>query len=379
MMPCLRQALSDSCRQCLTFMRPCARVRPLLPSCMAAADSLYHSKNRIVAVDITRLLAAFAIMTGHLTGLGGELTTSISWLPKIFFGHISSVFLVLAGYFAARNLNWGKALNNAWWSFAPFILWNTVCIGVNAALGTLPGGCTWYSLLGCNSWFIPPFTINPELTGWGGLNTPMDSPLWFMRDLTLLFLISPLLNKNARWLFPAMFVLACLPWCSAWFAQNPQSVLAPSSIAYFTAGCFLRGLSQEFQQKALRFCNIWLILAYLAWALWKWSVPETLPETLLAVWVFYQIARWLELHLAASRNFALRFAPVTFLTFATHWIAFPHLLMKGSNLPLLYPLICFVLMALFFFALKRRARPLLHLVAHYKLRPDDVKTPQGAS
>ncbi len=64
---------------------------------------------------------------------------------------------------------------------------------------------------------------------------------------------------------------------------------------------------------------------------------------------------------------------MTFLTFATHWIAFPHLRIPGSNIPLLYPLLTFIFMALFFFALKRWARPLLHLVAHYKLRPDDLQ------
>ncbi len=342
---------------------------------MADADALYHTKNRIAAVDITRLLAAFAIMVGHLAGQGGELTGAIALIPKIFFGHISGIFLVLAGYFAARNLTWHKALDNAWWSFAPFMLWNTVCIGVEWALDTLPPGCTWYSLLGCNSWFVPQLALNPELTGWCGINTPMDSPLWFMRDLTLLFLISPLLNRSARLLFPALLLLSLLPWCSAWFAQNPQSVLAPSSIAYFTAGCFLRGLSRDFQQKALGFCNVWLILAYLAWAYWKWSVPETLFETLLAAWVFYQIARWMELHVPAARSFALRFAPVTFLTFATHWIVFPHLPTPGQEWPLLYPFITFGLMVAFFLALKRWARPLLHLVAHYKLRPDDLNAP----
>ncbi len=346
---------------------------------MADATSLYHTKNRIVAVDITRLLAAFAIMYGHLAGHGGELTTWISFLPKILFGHISGIFLVLAGYFAARNLDWGKALNNAWWSFAPFMLWNGICIAEEWALGTLPAGCTWYSLLGCNSWFVPAIAINPELTGWCGLNTPMDSPLWFMRDLTLLFLISPLLNRGARWLFPAMLLLGCLPWCASWFTQNPQSVLAPSSIAYFTAGCFLRSFSKEQQQKALRFCSVWLILAYLIWALWKWSVPETLPETLLAACIFYQTARWLELHVPAARSFALRFAPVTFLTFAAHWLIFAHVITPGHDvLQLLLPRMTFTLMALFFFTLKRWARPLLHLVAHYKLRPDDLNPAAGS-
>ncbi len=344
---------------------------------MATANALYHTQNRIVAVDITRLMAAFAIMYGHLSGHGGEATTILALIPKILFGHISGIFLVLAGYFAARNLTWHKALNNAWWSFAPFVLWNSICIAVEGAMGTLPPAATWYSLFGCNSWFVPQIAINPELTGWGGLNTPMDSPLWFMRDLMLLFLISPLLNRSARWLFPSLLLLSCLPWCASWFAQNPQSVLTPSSIAYFTAGCFLRSFSKEAQQKALRFCNVWIILAYLVWALWKWSVPETLPETLLAACVFYQIARWLELHAEAARTFALRFAPVTFLTFATHWIFFAHLITPGNDVvQLLLPPATFALMAAFFFALKRWARPLLHLVAHYKLRPDDLRAPE---
>ncbi len=354
---------------------------------MATTDTLHLTKNRLVAVDALRIMTALSVMSFHLTWghvldgecfhWGGWLTELLATLPVEVFGSASAVFFVLAGYFACRDITWKKALDNAWWCLAPFVLWNLVCIAAFRAQGVeMPEGSTWYTLMGFNSFLVEGTALLPNLAGSDGVSTPVNGPLWFMRDLVFLFLLSPLLFRAARWLFPLLVALSLLPWTADAFTHDMIHVtMSPFSLAYFTAGCFLRGLSPEFQRKALRFYSPPLVLAYVGVSLYlafAWNIrPKYLVHSMLGIWMFYQVARWLEEKAPYARELALRFAPVTFLTFATHWFLYPLLPFRDTDFVLLYPYLFFAALALVFFALKRWCRPLLHLVAHYKLRPDD--------
>ncbi len=340
------------------------------------SESIYLTKNRIVAVDIARITAAMAVMVSHIYQEfpdSGKLSEFASFLPNCLFGWNSGIFLLLAGYFASRNLTWKKALTNAWWSFAPFILWNIVMAVVMYSLGTLNLDAPWLTYIGCNNFICYEWGILPD----AARHTPLNGPLWFMRDLIFLFLLSPILFKWCRWILPALLVASFIPALSAYFKHGMiGAVMSPFSLTYFVVGCFLRSLSKEWQQKILNYCNLWIIIPWLMLMLWRFAYPEAMWMQLMCTWVFYQSMRWLELHLPLARSFALKFAPVTFLTFAGHMPLFGMLAslpLSQTHAVLLYPLIVFILMSLFFFALKRWARPLLHLVAHYKLRPDDIK------
>ncbi len=308
------------------------------------------------------------------------------------------LFLFLAGYFACRNITWRKALDNAWWSFAPFVLWNVIFIAVEMYKGNLPVGATWYTLFGFNQFFIPEWGIDSQLVGHGGLYVPLNVPLWFMRDLIFLFLLSPILCKCAKYLFPALVLASLVPGLSNYFEHDIgiRCVMSPYSLTFFVAGCAMRTLSKETQNAFLKFYSpkaMALMLCFI-WGLWgvragvrSGHLPEylltlsqslSLVRSLLAAWLLYQTARWVEVKIPVAKPIALKFAPVTFLTFAAHMLVYRHLPLNGTPLVLIYPPLVFVLLAVFFYALKRWCRPLLHLVAHYKLRPDDLE-PKAAS
>ncbi len=350
---------------------------------MGTPTTLQHTKDRIVAVDVLRVLLGLSVMFYHLASWGnkgGTLTALVAEQVHSVVGSAGAAFFLLAGYFACRNISWRKALNNSFWCFAPFVLWNTVNIVVLAVQGSLPAGATWYSLYGLDDFFCGAFSLRE------GFSAPLNGPLWFMRDLTLLFLLSPILFRWARWLFPLLLLLSFVPACAGLFTQAAYVyVLSPFSLALFTAGCLLRHPGEGVQQKMLRFYSPWYLVAFgvlsvVLQLLWGMGSGDCLLFQLAAFWALYQFSRWAEQSVPYVRELALSLAPVTFLTFATHHILWPYLPFQGTDWVLLCPLLLFGLLTLVFEAMKRWARPLLHLVAHYKLRADDVASqPQRAA
>ncbi len=351
-------------------------------------NSRHLTKNRIVAVDIVRLIAAFAVMFEHLQWVGGgTISKYIAGFP-IILCELSPLFFVLAGYFVCRNITWKKAFNNSWWCFAPFLLWNTITFLIRSTTGNLPEGYTFLDSLGMKSIFIENWSFL------GNYPAPADGPLWFMRDLIFLFLLSPLMARSSVIIFPLCVLASLVPDLAPFFANTTYcSVISPRSIAFFSAGCLLQTFSREQQQKALTFYSPAFIVSYLAimcidFKFFKMLTgyhPLYLSKSLVAIWVFYQIARWTEVRIPQATTFALKYAPITFLTFAAHYILFrafskailcfqPELV--NSDIILLTPFAVFGIMTGCFFALKRWCPILLHLVAHYKLRPDDIKPQQ---
>lgn len=355
---------------------------------------LHKTKNRIAAVDIVRILAAFAVMYGHLSIYAGKGSFSVclTSIFGIFGGPYSAIFFVFAGYFACRKITWKKALDNAFWCFAPFILWNSTAILAHVCFSS-----DYYNI----SDLLTPEIIT-DLYGFGQIydiiqtgeyfsgEYAANSPLWFMRDLVFLFLLSPILFRYAKTLFPILIILSLIPQTHILFKHNPFIVFSPYSILFFVSGCFVRSLPDETQKKVLKFYSPTLIIIYVSVtiATWIWHVmghrqdafsfPPTL-KSLLSLWMLYQIARYLEENSRFIVNLALKIAPVTFLTFATHMMAFSFVRMvcpslyQNSLATLILPVVLFAFLTLVFEAMKKWCRPLLHLAAHYKLRPDDLK------
>lgn len=346
--------------------------------------SAHLTKNRIVAVDISRIIAALLVMFGHLSmvGHGGAASHLVAAIYGTWIGDVSPIFFVLAGYFACRNITWKKAVYNAMWCFIPYVIWNIITYGVYVLSVYLNEA----DLTDCYARASSILGFEPLLPGRPG-QSPIDGPLWFMRDLIFLFLLAPIIFKHARWIFPILFFMAFFPGLSVYIDRNDAPLAICYSLYFFSLGCFLRTFPKEWQQAILKFCSPFLVFSYWLIVIVVFIISILYPErasyplgksilsSTLGLWMLYQTARWLELHVPFVSKAALCLAPVTFLTFAGHWSVceyLPEFCLTGRWSALL-PFIIFGAMALLFFAMKRWCRPLLHPIAHYKLRPDDVK------
>ncbi len=348
---------------------------------MSTLSTTLRTKDRIVAVDILRLLAAFLLMIGHLlycSDLRGAVPLPLIQVSGLFCD-MDAMFFVLAGFFACRNITWKKGVTNAMWCLLAFVLWT---IPAWLYLGMVEGvwfpfyrgfGLTWFVFPG-----IPLLESTPVL---------FNQPLWFMRDLVFLFFFSPILAKYARYIFPALVVFSVIPQAVPHFlhtADITQGCMRPYSIGFFTAGCFFASFSAESRSKMLSYYSPWVVLVYLTASITvtyylKWGFPCQFVKNLFGMWILYQIARLIEVYVPHAREFALKFAPLAFLCFASHYVVFMLLKPRITGwFALTMPLIDFALMGVLFFSLKRWCRPLLRPIAYYKLRPDDFPAEKGS-
>ena len=307
------------------------------------------------------------------------------------WGAMSGIFFVLAGFFACRRITWRKAVNNAWWCFAPFMLWNLLYLGIDVVVnGAVVDWSNPLRLFGVTSF------LAPSGWEWAPPSVPINNPLWFMRDLVLLFLLSPLLCRYATYLLLAMVMLSLMPEAVYWFSHDCGVFCSPYSLSLFCFGCWLGTFGKEDRTRMLKFYSLPLVVFYIILCMVIFWYREYLPAitrkplvaSMISFGIFYQLCRIIEVHLPRVADLALRFAPVTFLTFATHMIVYmllPEVLRQSLIFCLCLPLLIFAVLELLFVWLKpvmvrsAAGRYLLHLVAHYKARPDDFRQAAGTS
>lgn len=143
-------------------------------------------KKRVAWIDVSRVLAALLIMYVHLSSPLLK-TTGI----HLFYNGRVPFFLVLAGYFLARNITWNKALDRALWLFIPYMIWNVLYL----FLLSLPAGSSFQlaDLAGIRDVFLPGM----DLFSFGSESpdVPPIGPSWFLRDIIILTLLTPLLAR----------------------------------------------------------------------------------------------------------------------------------------------------------------------------------------
>lgn len=159
--------------------------------------------------------------------------------------HIDNpTFFFISGYLffiGGQRLDWhnysSKILNRVRSLLVPYISWNILTL--------IAGACMYfvshreiitYLSNNCN-FHIFWDAISQEVVDYGPLNlsytafTPLNGPLWFLRDLMVVTLISPLLYSLIKWsreIFIAL--LAILFFTNIWY---PIGGISPCSIFFF--------------------------------------------------------------------------------------------------------------------------------------------------
>ncbi|UQT44725.1 hypothetical protein M5E88_19835 [Akkermansia muciniphila] len=103
---------------------------------------------------------------------------------------------MLAGYFLGRNITWNKAFNRALWLFIPFMFWNVLYV-----LLVLPHDGAPFrleNLVGIRDVFLPGINLFPADDSHA---VPPIGPSWFLRDIIILTLLTPLLVRVKILLF----------------------------------------------------------------------------------------------------------------------------------------------------------------------------------
>lgn len=241
---------------------------------------------------------------------------------------LSSVSLlgIVSGYFIVSSLvkagSWTVIATKLRTIVIPLVAWNTVMLALLLAYGMLSGN--WQDM--------------PQATGLGIANAflaitewPLVVPLWFLRDLFMCCVLSPLLLVGLRRSAPAVFALLVIYMLvgSDWYVmQRPQLLL------FFAIGMWLRlvGVGEIKLGRVLRPFLVGLVVmvaVFIAIRIGGVSLSEMndtlriVLDTLLRLtmaagcWLLTDVVR-------RSRFSALfiRLEPYTFFLFCSHAILF---------------------------------------------------------
>lgn len=206
--------------------------------------TLPPQKKRYEWIDNARIVAALLIIYVHIpTSFQNEpLATSTTAVNLItgstIFGRVP-FFLILAGYFLGRKITWHKAIDRAIWLFIPFFLWNLI-FWVLYSYETLLSP-SWRlidyvhaipHILGTSCLFSPRFHILSSPMAW-----PTIDPTWFLRDIVLLSLLTPILVRFKGLIMASLLVVASFEDFNLPFQSGVT--LAPYTLFYYLLGVCL--------------------------------------------------------------------------------------------------------------------------------------------
>lgn len=145
-------------------------------------------------------------------------------------------FLILAGYFLGRKITWSKAFDRSLWLLIPFFIWNFLYYAWNHHPLHLDLLQTLYDvpkMMGVGAIFDRDWTICGLAPA-----QPSIGPTWFLRDIIVLSLISPVLAKFKKPLL-VVVAIACVLFVDCHQTDAPVVPLLPATCAYYCLGISL--------------------------------------------------------------------------------------------------------------------------------------------
>lgn len=221
---------------------------------MIERDSRYTNLSQIIAWVRLPLIIGVVLAHANLYALVenwyGETPVWPQWLIFIFYNFKNillpervAVLFLISGFFffkgihrAEPNFFINKLKRRVHSLLVPYIVWNTIAlilfyIKSNEVLGSLSVQSG------------EEFSIIKYLSGYWAFyftgDTPANMPLWFVRNLMVICLLTPLLYRLLRTTW-SWFFLIVLAFCLVYDIVIPVNGLDISSIFFFSLGAWLQ-------------------------------------------------------------------------------------------------------------------------------------------
>ncbi|MCQ2366216.1 MAG: acyltransferase [Akkermansia sp.] len=200
-----------------------------------------EEKKRYEWIDNARIVAAWMIACAHMPFLfpfNSYASCSLAHkltMDSVYHGRVP-FFLILAGYFLGRKITWSKAFDRALWLLIPFFIWNFLYYAWTHHALHLDLLQTFYDvpkMLGVGAVFDKNWTI----CGLAPIQ-PSIGPTWFLRDIVVLSLITPILAKFKKALL-VIVAIVCVLFAECDQTDAPVVLLLPATCAYYCLGISL--------------------------------------------------------------------------------------------------------------------------------------------
>ncbi len=177
------------------------------------------TKIRMQWLDISRVLCMLLIVFMHFPPHGWEnLPTQLFMESGVPF------YLFWAGYFCAGNYRWNKILKRCFIFSCVYFLWESLAWIFNWQGNQMASFCG-----------IGQFIVSQ--TG-GGKAVPYIGPLWFVRDLIILTLFTPLFMRIKILIIP--FILCFMSYQPLSIPHEPDTIISVGTCLIYLAGCYTR-------------------------------------------------------------------------------------------------------------------------------------------
>ena len=164
-------------------------------------------------------------------------TNAIGSISLLLDRTVTSVFFFISGFLFFLNTNGftlsqykEKLRRRVATLLVPYILWNTVFFVLHSAKSILaaPSDCTTTDAIALLRTFPSAFWNYADLC-------PADLPLWFVRDLIVVALFTPLIHAFAKGRRAFIFIPLLFAWL--WFLPQWRAVgVNPQAFLYFSLG-----------------------------------------------------------------------------------------------------------------------------------------------
>lgn len=235
------------------------------------------------------------------------------------------IFFLMAGFFlygSGPGLGWSwpiyraKLKARARTLLVPMLLWGLITLGIFSLAQALPQTRAYFSGATVVANFSAADWLNALL---GVSGSPLAYQFWFIRDLIIAVVASPvlvlLLNTGPRF----TLALLTLLWL---FTPKPYPIPAPEAVLFFTLGlfCRARGLSLFSLDRAARWLWAPYLLLVALTPLYLGS-PYGLAVQKVGIAPGVPLALWLTGLASPGGGLGrvlLRYAPASFFVFAAH-------------------------------------------------------------
>lgn len=177
-------------------------------------------------------------------------------VPLFFF---VSGYLFFGGYKPGQHINYNQKFKRRFHSLlVPYILWNTLYLGIFAI-----GQLLFPSLLSGNNKLISDYSVlNYLQVYWniiGGL-FPLNGPFWFLRDLIIVSLFSPIIHLLIKYTKGLIVLFLLILWLFNIGTVGTLGVIRIDGFLFFSMGAWLsinqKPFALELNKKALVFLTV---------------------------------------------------------------------------------------------------------------------------
>ncbi len=365
---------------------------------------------RSQALDLLRFPLAVVILTVHVFGTGVLAVHGVEYslenIPVMsgVMGFINAflkdqsvpIYFFISGYVFfigdefTKDVYVRKLKNRIKTLLIPYIIWNTAAILMQAALflpyfrSLLPGlamvetdwsftgvlQCYWNLTKGLFAAWYPD----------AGSLFPQNAPLWFIRDLMIVVLCTPLIYRFLKWARNYAVWLFGVSWFVLNYWQLGHVLQLSTAFFFFSWGAYLSIAKKDMLEYFERFFKVSLVaypllsLLHVASVYWCPEITDTIKRLNVVAGLFfaYNVSAWLLKHNVCKVSAFL--ASASFFVYVTHALIYTnllkllfYLLRPVTQLEVISVYIFVVLIALasilsVFYLLHRYAPPILKIM-----------------